>query len=276
NYVDRGSAMWRSEVSPSELSSYVRTLKGCSNITSPIDSVIIESTAGESGYVKSITFVDTAGNKATVGNTTAKVKSALYDYVKSANFVVGKDSVDFKYNIIKTVTVSTGKEPEPFYEQNPGYFDKFLISDYKVKTSAQKLMSAGGNFLAMLTHVGRQSVTVDRANVLTADGYKRLYELGIDIDNIYKNVSDAAPQLLEAETSNTSSTAVGEEAVSVDLLEVTETIKASKEGYFVFAGKGWGHGVGMSQYGVLDLANAGMSGEGILKTYFKGVTISTY
>lgn len=268
NYVDRGNGTWAYEVSPTELQAYLRGVSGCGAISAPIASVNINSTAGPSGYVTSITFTDTAGNTGTVGNTTSKVKSALYDYVKSANFVVGKGSVDFKYDVIRTVTVVNGLGPDSYNEQNPGMFDKFYINSFFVKTAKNKPMQAGDSFLAMLTHVGRQSITVSRANVLTAANYKSLFDRGVDIDNIYDYVDENKP--------TTPPVFSGDEAVTVDIKEITQTIVASNPDYFVFAGKGWGHGVGMSQWGVLDLANAGMSGAGIIKTYFNGVTIASY
>ena len=268
NYVDRGNGMWTYEVTPAQLQAYLKGVAGCESINSPIASATINSTAGPSGYVTSISFTDTAGNTGTVGNTTAKVKGALYDYVKSANFVIGKGSVDFKYEVIRTVTVVNGLGPDSFNEQNPGMFDKFYINSFFVKTAKDKPLQAGDSFLAMLTHVGRQSVTAPKANVLTAKNYKELFDKGIDIDNIYKYVDDDKPTQTPVIS--------GDEAVSVDLKEITDTIVASNPENFIIAGKGWGHGVGMSQYGVLDLANAGMSGPGIIKTYFNGVTIASY
>jgi stage II sporulation protein D len=42
---------------------------------------------------------------------------------------------------------------------------------------------------------------------------------------------------------------------------------------FVFAGRGWGHGVGLCQVGAYGMARAGRSYEDILKTYYQGVEI---
>lgn len=44
----------------------------------------------------------------------------------------------------------------------------------------------------------------------------------------------------------------------------------------VFTGKGWGHGVGMSQWGAKDLAEKGWSKERILKLYFPGTSLQKY
>ena len=54
---------------------------------------------------------------------------------------------------------------------------------------------------------------------------------------------------------------------------VTETLTASNSSNFIFAGKGWGHGVGISQYGAKDLSDAGASAEDIISIYFTDVEI---
>jgi stage II sporulation protein D len=43
---------------------------------------------------------------------------------------------------------------------------------------------------------------------------------------------------------------------------------------FVFSGKGFGHGIGMSQWGMQGMARTGASAEKILKHYYKGVELS--
>ena len=42
---------------------------------------------------------------------------------------------------------------------------------------------------------------------------------------------------------------------------------------FVFSGMGWGHGVGMSQYGAKGMAEAGFDYKAILTHYFKGTEV---
>jgi stage II sporulation protein D len=43
---------------------------------------------------------------------------------------------------------------------------------------------------------------------------------------------------------------------------------------FTFFGSGWGHGIGLSQYGTLGLANAGWAAERIVKHYYDNVNVS--
>jgi peptidoglycan hydrolase-like amidase len=46
-----------------------------------------------------------------------------------------------------------------------------------------------------------------------------------------------------------------------------------QEGHFVFAGRGWGHGAGMSQYGAQGAARLGCTAGQILRAYYEGIDI---
>ncbi len=54
------------------------------------------------------------------------------------------------------------------------------------------------------------------------------------------------------------------------------TVYASKPTSFIFCGKGWGHGVGISQIGIRDLARAGTPAAEILHKYFTDIEILPY
>ncbi|HWI55346.1 MAG TPA: SpoIID/LytB domain-containing protein [Desulfobacteria bacterium] len=60
-----------------------------------------------------------------------------------------------------------------------------------------------------------------------------------------------------------------------DILGASETITASKapSGSVTFEGHGWGHGVGMSQWGAYEMARQGKNYDDILKFYYTGVDI---
>ncbi len=275
NYPDRNRGLWIKEVSPSDLAACLRETKACANLTSPIASVKINSTAGETGYVTNITYTDTAGHTATVGNTTAKVKSSMSDYLYSANFVIGKGSVNYTYNVINNITLS---EPEPdgtvFEERFPTYFSKFNLSDFGVQTASKKLTGVQNTSLSLITYFGRRTVTTKKANALTSSRYHTLFNDGVDVDNIYNLPANLDLTTLQAQTTLTAQAAPS--AVYVDYDKKQVTAYASNPENFVIVGKGWGHGVGMSQWGVLDLANAGMSGDDILETYFPGTEVIKY
>jgi SpoIID/LytB domain protein len=44
---------------------------------------------------------------------------------------------------------------------------------------------------------------------------------------------------------------------------------------FVFSGRGWGHGVGLSQYGAMSMAQNGWDAERIITHYFPGTSVRT-
>ena len=49
--------------------------------------------------------------------------------------------------------------------------------------------------------------------------------------------------------------------------------QAQADPVYEFYGSGWGHGVGMSQYGARAMARSGMTAEQIINTYYSGVTL---
>ena len=48
-----------------------------------------------------------------------------------------------------------------------------------------------------------------------------------------------------------------------------------RDGHWFFKGGGWGHGVGMCQYGAIGMAEAGKTATQILKKYFSRTQVST-
>lgn len=57
--------------------------------------------------------------------------------------------------------------------------------------------------------------------------------------------------------------------------KVESTTSGTSKGVFVFKTYGWGHGVGMSQYGAMQMAKDGKNYEEILTHYFEGTTVKT-
>lgn len=58
-----------------------------------------------------------------------------------------------------------------------------------------------------------------------------------------------------------------------DLLRSTNFVVAQKDGAYQFSGLGWGHGVGLCQWGARGMADAGMDYLSILKYYYQDVEI---
>ena len=65
--------------------------------------------------------------------------------------------------------------------------------------------------------------------------------------------------------------------LNLDAIAETETLTAEgSDGTFVFIGRGWGHGVGLSQWGIKDLGDLGYEYETIFKAYYTDADIIPY
>lgn len=165
-----------------------------------------------------------------------KVRTSISKYVNSANFVVGRGSVTRSYE--KVVSI---RQDSPFSFTTGGY-PTVEGETHTVLTAAEKTEMAESR-LTVLTGSGEVTVTADDVRAATGDS------------------------LVYAGT---------EETPGVILEQITETLTASNPESFIFAGKGWGHGVGISQYGTKDLADAGVPAEQILALYFPKATLCDY
>ncbi len=165
-----------------------------------------------------------------------KVRTSISKYVNSANFVVGRGSVTRSYE--KVVSI---RQDSPFSFTTGGY-PTVEGETHTVLTAAEKTETAESR-LTVLTGSGEATVTADDVRAATGDS------------------------LVYAGT---------EETPGVILEQITETLTASNPESFIFAGKGWGHGVGISQYGTKDLADAGVPAEQILALYFPKATLCDY
>jgi stage II sporulation protein D len=56
----------------------------------------------------------------------------------------------------------------------------------------------------------------------------------------------------------------------------TKIARAENSDNFILVGKGWGHGVGMSQWGAFDLAVQGYDAREILEAYFLDIDVRDY
>ena len=165
-----------------------------------------------------------------------KVRTSISKYVNSANFVVGKGTLTYSYDEVVEIDLEGG------YSFTSGNFSKLTEGNPKVATAD-----------------GVYKIEERRTYAKTVDGEKRI-SLGDTFvatgDSGFYHDFDAKP--------------------AVTLLRHVETAVAENENTFIFAGKGWGHGVGLSQYGILDLANEGADAEEILKLYLPELYLADY
>lgn len=123
---------------------------------------------------------------------------------------------------------------------------------YTISTSAGSTSTApkkSGGAYAMASDGSMNSIELAGSTVITASGTQTLSDKGA-----LSAVSASGVSSLASSSSSGSATTV-------------------KGDVYVFTGKGWGHGVGMSQEGAKGFALQGYTYEQILKHYFTGVTI---
>ncbi|MBQ8837382.1 MAG: SpoIID/LytB domain-containing protein [Clostridia bacterium] len=235
-YSEHASGLWVSEVSGTELAAYLQS-KGY-NIGSEIVDIKINEFSGDSPYVYSITYTDAGGKQLTITRCD-KVRTSISKYVNSANFVVGKGTLTYEYDDVVDIDIN-------------GTYS-----------------STTGNY----STVSEEEETV---KVLTANGIEEVKPT----KNVYVQKSDDVARIsldtLQIATGMSGYYYNLNSTPGVILHRITETVEAADENNFIFAGKGWGHGVGLSQYGIYDLAVAGATAEQILLLYFPSLSLLDY
>lgn len=278
DYYHHANGFWSFEISPTKLLVYLRDTRGYSELKgTEITEVKVLEHAKNSLYVKTIKFTDNLGNSVTITNTD-KVRTVLSTYAKSANFVVGKGSVEYFVDIVRgkdgskannsqSTTVYGQSDGQPVVNAGTATSDDeikvittpFKLTDYVVRTADS---------------VSAESINM-YVNIITADGTYRYGKSGINVICVENS------NVISDPTKDT------DDPIIVDPGEIIEddndfsiiqkmTAKASDSDNFIFVGKGWGHGVGMSQYGAYDLAVLGYSYDKILSMYFDNIKIENY
>ncbi|MBQ3101292.1 MAG: SpoIID/LytB domain-containing protein [Clostridia bacterium] len=155
--------------------------------------------------------------------------------------------------------------------------------------SANFVCGRAGETVERINYVIQDTVAGDsQITVMTADGLKT----ATDLENITVASKDGINTVDPQGVINVR-TAYGKFAVDVSgrqewsseldkmlnapTVPVKESVTLSgTDGSFVFYGRGWGHGVGMSQTGARDLGNLGADYMTILTTYFPGISVVDY
>lgn len=257
DYMNHNNGFWIYEVDPETLCERLNRA-GYDNLRDSIESMEILELAKNSTYVKRLKATDVHGNSALLEYTDT-VRTSLTPYVKSANFVVGKGSVEYSENGKSKVTISTQSD-KISYDKDYGYMtnDEVCV----LTSSGQKRAASDGETIKVLTSEGlhenshRDIFAMAKENTAAYLGDEYLiYSGGEGYENSYSTeiISGGG----DSET-------------------VYKRAYASSSRNFIFAGKGWGHGVGMSQWGAHDLGMSGKSCNEILNSYFTGIEIKNY
>ncbi|HHX53687.1 MAG TPA: SpoIID/LytB domain-containing protein [Clostridiales bacterium] len=262
-YTAHSEGEWQTEVTPEQLSNTLRAY-GYSEITSPIASARIDKLCQNSTYIYQITFTDEAGNTATI-TTSDRIRTVLSAYVNSANFVVGRGGENV------SVTDFLPNAKYPYATASPTSTSSFAASE-------------GSGTWAATVNGNRQ---IDGNAVYISGGEGGGVIAGDDLSGVpvatgSGTVSvDIATNGGFAPIDPTSTVTVNNSAYIATLADFPTyqsqrlVLANGKASNFVFVGRGWGHGVGMSQWGAKNLADMGYDFCTILRTYYPGTEITT-
>ena len=256
NYMVHNNGFWINEVSPEELLERLHKA-GYEELEDAVEDVEIVQLATNSTYVKTLRVTDIHGTSVDI-NTTDKVRTSLTPYVKSANFVVGKGEVEYTEDVIIDY-VAPDYDKSSDYDIDYGYTN---IDDCYVMTANSVDTNDRGTAVVLTSN---DKVIYNRKDVFVMTKQNAAAFLGDE----YKKYAE------EDESADTQHRT--EEIADKSTNEVKYKIAyADDSDNFIFVGKGWGHGVGMSQYGALDMAALGHSANEILEAYFKDIDIINY
>lgn len=290
HYAEHNYGEWTAEVSPTQLYNTLVS-KGYTLLRGPIASVKINSYGLNSTYVTSITFTDVYGTSVTI-NKSDTIRSVLSAHVRSANFQVamaGQSVVltDYYYADAVNVFGAQGKSATSLAALPSG---SQLLSTLKTASyilpSEQEVIDsyiASGN-LHVITSSGKGAAsTGDKIDVITSTGRGTADTSGGSLT--VQTSTGKRTFILPDESELNGGTPSGGTQPSgplpklstLQIATATRYVTANgTPGNFVFIGRGYGHGVGASQWGVYDLAKLGYGYLDILEAYYPGTTITDY
>ncbi len=246
-YSVTSRAFWNFEVTQKELLSGF----GIYNSGDTVAKVSLEF-SGDSPYVYKMSVKDSKGN---VGTKTrcSKVVGVMNDFgANSANFLIGKGSLDYTYeNVISTKIIS---------------LDASYSENMNVYTANGVAVESAGKF-NFFTSLGQAFSNLSSSLYVHTDKGTAILTQNIEIpttskpdeNGYYTHVCD-----------------YGDFLIVTELQQVTKTFKASSSSNYVVVGRGWGHGVGVSQYGTAHLGQAGAKYNHILAAYLPNTQLANF
>ena len=268
NYMVHNNGFWMVEVSPEELTERLNRV-GYDEIEGAVEEIEITGYGKNSTYVTELTIIDEYGNELVIENSDS-VRIAMSNWLKSANFVVGRGEVEYTEDVL----VYESEDEEEYadfvsyedltegYGRDYGYIN--LDGSYVLTADGcEKIKQGRSRAMTILTAEGTH--THQKKDIFVMSHQNAAAYLG---DEYLKYASYEAEEKIEHNV-----TIDTDKSTSEVLYKVAY---ADDEDNFIFVGKGWGHGVGMSQYGARDMAGLGYSAEEILAAYFKDTEIMHY
>ncbi len=262
-YMIHNNGFWMYEISPTALCDHLNQ-KGYTTLEDAIEDIEILELAENSTYVKTLRVTDIHGESVTI-TTTDKVRISLTPYVKSANFVVGQGSVEYTENVV----IDENYASEDTEEEN-----EYVGGTVSGKDSGYT--DVDGTYVITADEIDRHYTSIWTSIATGEDTilYDKIDCFVMTSGNAHAFLGEEYEKYAEPEEKQEEPRRVTEiVADKSDSETVYKVAYAEDEDNFIFVGKGWGHGVGMSQYGARDLADMGYGYADILHSYFTDVDI---
>ncbi len=175
---------------------------------------------------------------------------------------------DEYYNKIEKIVKSTKKI---VMLKNNNLFKSFYFSTSNGNTLDSVAVFKEGNIKSVSSNWDKESKDYKEKTIITKE--KMQHILG-NFQNITIIKRDKTHHILEIKVDNKSYTGI--EFRKLLNLRSTDFDILKKEDSYEFTTYGYGHGVGMSQYGANYLAKSGKTSQEILKYYYNDITFVTY
>ena len=246
DYYAVPGGFWKYEVTPAELCTAAK--KYTTGLTGTKISKVEIETTGDSTYVYRMNFTDNKGKTGTVTRC-SKITGMMSSWCRSANFVIGLTSVSATYERVLDVKI---------INLDTNYSGNLTVLSDKGKSNTT------GSLLQFITSLG-QSLT-DSSHAMYVKTSAGTAVLASESDIPVSTLPDSTGKYTYVSN-------YGSFLIASTVQEHTETYKAATKGNFIVVGKGYGHGVGLSAYGLYHLAKWGGKAKHILGSYFPGTEI---
>ena len=285
-------------------SDFVEAVRGSAGMVMSYGGKIVQA------YYSAVTGGCTCGVKETWGSTSPYLTAIATPWEQYDNAYRGAWTVEYTPKELCDRLSSRGyslsgsvSKIELVLAENSSYVYQAKVTDTNGKTvtipRADKVRSAFGLYSANFV-VGKAGETVKRTvfvipdgtgdttvNVVTpggratADGAGKLTVATVNGNRTY----DSTGLLSIASAYGTFNVNLSAHGYATELDRMIKSPKVvsyenvtlkGTSGNFVFDGRGWGHGVGMSQWGAKNLGELGAGYMTILTTYFPGITVTNY
>jgi len=212
-----------------------------------------------------------------------------YPYLTSVKLPFEKYAEPGRYNAMWTYSVS----PNELYNYLVGASPYASSFKGKINSDIAKIIinerSPSSNYIKKVTVVDKNgnSVTIQNSSAVRSAFGKYAHSANMDILKPFKfksymlsSTKTTVNQDIEAgktyiiSANGITRSTPGDGALSVLTAKGKYSVNAYSTGTnFIFDGKGWGHGVGLSQWAMEDMAELGYDYATILKTFYTGIAI---